>query len=96
MQLTFDYYDIQKALELLVKDKLGISLDLEDVSHADYPSIEYKERVYVYKKHKNGKEIKDENGFREVDWDNTEYVTKHVEFDDSAELTIYVSGGGEI
>ena len=43
MQFTFDYYDIQKALELLVKDKLG----------------------------------------------------KHLEFDDSAELTIYVSGERE-
>tara|TARA_R110001583_G_scaffold40774_1_gene130072 strand:+ start:32 stop:319 length:288 start_codon:yes stop_codon:yes gene_type:complete len=92
MQLTFDYYDIQKALELLVTEKLGVSLDLEDVSHADYPSIKYKERVVIYKKHKNGKEVKDEHGFREVDWDNTEYVTKHVEFDDSAEFTIYVSG----
>ena len=68
MQLTFDYYDIQKALELLVTEKLGVSLDLEDVSHADYPSIKYKELVVIYKKHKN------------------------VEFDDSAEFTIYVSG----
>jgi hypothetical protein len=68
MQFTFDYYDIQKALELLVKDKLGVSLDLEDVSHADYPSIEY---------------------------NKSEHVTKHLEFDDSAELTIYVSGERE-
>lgn len=90
MQIKFDYYDIQKALELLVKDKLGISLDLEDVSHADYPSIEYLERVFVYKKHKNGKEVKDENGFRKIDWDKSEYVTKHIEFDDSADITFYV------
>jgi len=92
MQLTFDYYDIQQALELLVKKKLGISLDLEDVSHADYPSIKYKERVLSYKKHKNGKEVKDDNGFRVVDWDESKYVTKHIEFSDDAEFTVYVSG----
>ena len=92
MQFTFDYYDIQKALELLVKDKLGVSLDLENVSHADYPSIKYNKTVYTYKKHKNGKEIRDENGFREVDSEKTKWVTKHIEFDDGAEFTIYVSG----
>ncbi len=90
MQIKFDYYDIQKAVQLLIKERLGISLDLEDLSPHDYPSIEYQERVFVYKKHKNGKEVKDENGFREIDWDKSKYVTKHIEFDDSADITFYV------
>ncbi len=46
--------------------------------------------MFVYKKHKNGKEVKDENGFREIDWDKSKYVTKHIEFDDSADITFYV------
>jgi|TARA_R100001463_G_scaffold131431_1_gene191452 hypothetical protein len=90
MQIKFDYYDIQKAVQLLIKERLGISLDLEDLSPHDYPSIEYQERVFVYKKHKNGKEVKDENGLREIDWDKSKYVTKHIEFDDSADITFYV------
>lgn len=91
MQITFDYDDIQEALQLLIKKKMGTDLDLEEVSPHDYPSVEYRERVYVYKKHKNGREVKDENGFREVDWDKSEHVTKHIQFDDSAKLTVYVS-----
>ena len=90
MQIKFDYYDIQKAVQLLIKERLGISLDLEDLSPHDYPSIEYQERVFVYKKHKNGKEVKDENGLREVDWDKSNYVTKHIEFNDGADITFYV------
>ena len=90
MQLSFDYYEIQEAIQLLVKEKLGIDIDLEDISPHDYPSIEYRERVLAYKKHKNGKEVKDENGIREIDWDKTTYKKKWIEFDDSADITFWV------
>ncbi len=90
MQIKFDYYDMQEAIQLFVKEKFDMDIDLEDLSPHDYPSIEYRERVLVYKKHKNGKEVKDKHGCREVDWDNTEYVTKHIEFDDSSDITFYV------
>ena len=90
MQLTFDYYEIQEAIQLLVKEKLGIDIDLEDISPHDYPSIEYRERVLVYKKHKNGKEVKDKNGIREIDWDKTKYEKKFIQFDDSADISFWV------
>lgn len=90
MQLSFDYYEIQEAIQLLVKEKLGIDIDLEDISPHDYPSIEYRERVFAYKKHKNGKEVKDKNGIREIDWDKTTYERKWIPFDDDAEITFYL------
>ena len=90
MQLTFDYYEIQEAIQLLVKQKIGIDIDLEDISPHDYPDIEYRERVLAYKKHKNGKEVKDENGIREVDWDKTTYKKKRIQFDDSADIIFWV------
>ena len=90
MQLTFDYYEIQEAIQLLVKEKLGMDIDLEKISPHDYPSIEYRERVLAYKKHKNGKEVKDENGIREVDWDKTKYEKKFIQFDDSADISFWV------
>jgi hypothetical protein len=91
MQIKFDYYDLQEAIQLFVKEKFDMDIDLEELSPHDYPSIEYRERVYVYKKHKNGKEVKNEHGLSEVDWDKSNYVTKHIEFDDSADITFYVS-----
>lgn len=91
MQIKFDYYDMQEAIQLFVKEKFDIDLDLEDLSPHDYPSIEYRERVLVYKKHKNGKEVKNEHGLSEVDWDKSNYVTKHAEFNDGADITFYVS-----
>ena len=90
MQLSFDYYEIQEAIQLFVKEKLGIDIDLEDISPHDYPSIEYRERVLAYKKHKNGKEVKDKNGIREIDWDKTTYKKKWIQFDDSADITFWV------
>jgi len=90
MQIKFDYYDLQEAIQLFVKEKFDMDIDLEDLSPHDYPSIEYQERVFVYKKHKNGKEVKDENGFREIDWDKSKYVTKYIEFDDNSDITFYV------
>ena len=90
MQLTFDYYEIQEAIQLLVKEKLGIEIDLEDISPHDYPDIEYRERVLAYKKHKNGKEVKDKNGIREIDWDKTKYEKKWISFDDSADISFWV------
>jgi len=90
MQIKFDYYDLLRAAELLLKQRLNKDIDLDKLSPHDYPSIEYKERVFVYEKHKNGKEIKDEHGFRKVDWDKSEYVTKHIEFNDSSDITFYV------
>lgn len=90
MQLTFDYYEIQEAIQLLVKKKLGMDIDLEDISPHDYPDIVCHERVYVYKKHKNGKDIKDKNGVREIDWDKTKYEKKYIQFDDMADITFWV------
>ena len=92
MQITFDYHDIQEALQLLIKKKMGTDLDLEEISPHDYPSVKYRKRVYVYEKHKNGREVKDEHGFRVVDWDKSNYETKHIEIDDCAEITFYISG----
>jgi len=90
MQLTFDYYEIQEAIQLLVKEKLGMDIDLEKISPHDYPSIEYRERILAYKKHKNGKEVKDKNGIREIDWDKTKYEKKFIQFDDSADISFWV------
>ena len=90
MQLTFDYYEIQEAIQLLVKKKLGIDIDLEDISPHDYPDVTYHEREFGYKKHKNGKEVKDKNGIREIDWDKTKYEKKFIQFDDSADITFWV------
>ena len=90
MQLTFDYYEVQEAIQLLVKKKLGIDIDLEDISPHDYPDITYHERDFVYKKHKNGKEIKDKNGIREIDWDKSEYKKNFIVFDDTADITFWV------
>ena len=90
MYLKFDYYDVREAIQLLVKEKLDIDIDLEDMCPHDNPSICYQERILAFKKHKNGKEVKDANGFREVDWEKVTWKKKYIDFDDSCEITFYV------
>ena len=90
MKITFDYYEVLEAMQLMLKEKLDMDIDLEDMSPHDYPSVEYRVPVYTYKKHKNGKEVKDELGFRIIDSGETKFKTKWIDFDDMAEISFYV------
>jgi len=89
-KLTFYSYEVEEAIRMYAKEKLGLDIPEDSISVHDYPSIEYRERVFAYKKHKNGKEVKDKNGIREIDWDKTTYERKWIPFDDDAEITFYL------
>lgn len=90
MKITFDYYEVLEAMQFMLKEKLDMDIDLEDMSPHDYPSVEYRVPVYTYKKHKNGKEVKDEHGFRVIDSGATKYETKWIDFDDMVDIHFYV------
>ena len=91
-KLTFFSYEVEEAIRMYAKEKLGLDIPEDNISVHDYPSIEYRTPIYAYKKHKNGKEIKDKYGCRTVDWEKTKYKTQHIDFNDDAEITFYLGG----
>ena len=92
-RLTLQSWEIEEAISSYVKEHYGIELDKVMDRSCCYPSFKYIKPIYAYEKHKNGKHIKDKHGFRSIDWDKTEFITKHVEFNDDSEITFYLERG---
>jgi|TARA_R110001592_G_scaffold226535_1_gene482679 hypothetical protein len=84
MQLIMFEWEVQEALTDYLQKQYGMKVDIEETS------IEYQELERVFKKHKNGKIIKSEHGGSEIDWENSSYVTKHINFNDTAEMHLFV------
>ena len=57
MQLIMFEWEVQEALTDYLQKQYGMKVDIEETS------IEYQELERVFKKHKNGKEKKDKDGF---------------------------------
>jgi hypothetical protein len=49
----------------------------------------------VFKKHKNGKVVKNEHGHPEVDYDKSTYKTEHLSFGEVDEIHITLCNPGE-
>ena len=89
MEIKLGFYDIEEAIKLHLKKVYGF-----DNVNIDYDcsgfNIEVGEYEYVYKKHKNGKEKKDKDGFSIVDNTKTKWIKKHFSFGECDELSFYV------
>lgn len=89
MEIKLGFYDLEEAIQLHLKDKYGFdNVDIDyDGSGFD---IEVSKCEYVYKKHKNGKEKKDKDGYSIVDNEKTKWIKKHFSFGECDELSFYV------
>ena len=87
MQLIMFEWEVQEALTDYIQKQYGMKVDIEEAS------IEYQELEHVFKKHKNGKIVKSEHGGFETDWENSSYVTKHINFNDTAEMHLFIQQG---
>ena len=89
MKLTLNYFEVQEAVGLYVEKELGLNIDM---SPHEYPTIEYQNPVYTYKKYNNGKTVKSEYGYPVIDNNKTKYETKDISFDDNSQIIFYIGG----
>jgi len=90
MNISLYQFELQEAIALYLKKEHNVVIDTDDI---DYTSIEYQEREQVFKKHKNGKDIKNEHP--EVDWENSPYKTKHITMGEIDEICLSIVSRGE-
>ena len=91
MNISLYQFELQYAIALYLEKEHNIVINTDDI---DYTSIDYQEREEVFKKHKNGKVIKDKNGHSEVDWENSPYKTKHISMGEIDEIHLSIVNRG--
>ena len=92
MNISLYQFELHEAIALYLKKEHNIVLDTDDI---DYTSIDYQEREEVFKKHKNGRVVKNENGYPEVDWENSPYKTQHISMGEIDEIHLSIINRGE-
>jgi len=85
MKITLKSYEVIDSILEKIKEKYGMNIDRQAVAES---SVECQEREYAYKKYKNGRLKKDENGCKIIDYEKSKWITKTVDFYD-AELHLY-------
>ena len=80
-------WEIKQAIAEYIKRDYGMDFDTENIESS---VLKYYEVEKVYKKHKNGRLIKDKHGFPKVDWENSPRVTKHADFDEGSSVTFWL------
>ena len=92
MNISLYQFELQYAIALYLEKEHNIVINTDDI---DYTSIDYQEREEVFKKHKNGRVIKDENGHSEVDWKNSTWKTTHITMGEIDEIHLSIVSRGE-
>lgn len=92
MNINLYQYEVMDAIQDYVKKEYGIDVDLYE-SLSECPLITTTERDVPYKKYKNGKVIKDEQGLPKLDFKNATTKKKYVNFGESDEITIFLEPG---
>lgn len=87
MQIKLYGYEIQDMIKDYLEVKYDLKVDLEKDCF-DYPTFEYIDPVYAYKKDKNGKLKKCKNGYKIIDYNKTKYETKYTELNDDSSINI--------
>ena len=91
MNISLYQFELQEAIALYLEKEHNIVLDTDDI---DYTSIDYQEREEVFKKHKNGRVVKNEHGHPQVDWENSPYKTKHISMGEIDEIHLSIINRG--
>tara|TARA_R100000988_G_scaffold101560_3_gene74720 strand:+ start:1965 stop:2276 length:312 start_codon:yes stop_codon:yes gene_type:complete len=96
VEVKVHYYEVVEALELYLKEnyKMDVNLDIFSencVLSEGIVEVEYRELDPVYKKHKNGRMVKNQYGHPIIDYENSEYVKRHLSFDERASFVFSVN-----
>jgi len=90
VKITLDQYEVMMALGAYMEREYGISADLNDP--LDWPTFTYSTYEYPWKKHKNGRFVKDPDGHKQKDWDKQTVTSHTVEWTEMDDLTVYLRG----
>ena len=89
MQIKISSYEVEEAILDFVNKKYGHSFEIS--KHDPHFEIESNERVWVYRKHKNGKvKINPESGFRQVDHELSTWRRTFKRLEECDDITFYV------
>lgn len=88
MEIKLNSWDINEAIVDYIKKKHDLDIDFKSMH--DYPCFKYTEREVVYKRHKNGKVKKNQDGLWLIDEKQTKYVTKYAEVSDDSCISFYL------
>ena len=80
-------WEVKEAIADYTKKEYGINFNTD---HIDCSEFEYEETERVYKKHKNGRVVKNTYGLPVVDWKNSPKVSKTADFHEGSSITVYL------
>ena len=90
MEIKLESYEVEEALKEYIKNKYKLDVKI----FSDYGQtlwLETNERVWVYKKHKNGRIKTDpEHGYKIVDYDKSTWKRKFQSIGDMSSITFEV------
>jgi len=89
MRIKIDQWEVLRALELYFKTEYNVDCDLVEGLH-EWPVIDYQERILVKKKHKNGRVVKNENGYDEIDYSKTTHKKACIEWSEFDSITFFL------
>ena len=84
IEIKLDLYEVTYLLQDALRERYGAELKLNNYESG----VTLRERIYKTKKHKNGKVIKDEQGYPVKEFDK--YEVKHIGLDEQSELNFYL------
>tara|TARA_R100000781_G_scaffold33629_1_gene24382 strand:+ start:654 stop:941 length:288 start_codon:yes stop_codon:yes gene_type:complete len=94
MEIKLDMYEVEQALFDYIEVKYGLDCS-ENFDRDAGMFVKMYRPEYVWKKHKNGRYVKDEHGARVVDWKKTTFKKEYAHIFEDDELQICLSAGGE-
>lgn len=92
MQVELYDWEVKEAIADYMKKEYGMDFNTD---HIDQAEIEYLEVEKVYKKHKNGKIVKNAYGNPEVDWENSPTHSQLAQFGEGSKIILYVFNYGD-
>jgi len=93
MKIKISSYEVEEAILEFVNKKYGHSFEVS--KHDPHFEVESNERVWVYKKHKNGKVKIAENGFRQVDYELSTWKRTFKRIEECDDINFHVKELGD-
>ena len=90
MKIELYHHEVLDALSEYINRTYGLECDLaEDLDSS--PEIEYQVPVRPFKKHKNGRVVKNSDGYPVIDHANTTYKTDWITWNETGSMHFYLA-----
>ena len=86
MEIKLMGFEVLEAITNYIEIEYKMKIDVDKLQ--DNPYLEYRVPNYAYKRHKNGKDKKDKDGYMVIDYDKTTWETKYAPLGDDSAVSI--------